>query len=213
MKLRELTDLDRYIELRNDFSETYEHEYDNFIEQNKVKSKDFCDEILSKFFSNLYFPEVSSIENIRPTLVREFEDDFNRLLEIYMSNSRGPAKYTCLYENLASFLFQKFQKFYENIVNVYIQENNKTRISLLQMTEERDKLQINLKDLEALRFEAEQLKESISRESESLKREFDYKLLSKDYNEESLKNTLDSKDKLIKRKKEQKKQLKKVFIK
>lgn len=202
--------MEKYIELKNDFIETYDKEYDTYIEANKMKSKEFCEEILSKFFSSLYIPEISSVENVRPTLIREFEDDFNRLLEIYMKNSRGPAKYQCLFENMSNFLFQKFQKFYENIVNVYIQENNKTRISLLQIKEERDKLQINLKDLEALRFEAEQLKENISRESESLKREFDYKLLSKDYNEESLRNALESKDKLIKKKKEQKKQLKAV---
>jgi len=211
-KLKGICDIERYIELRNEFQETSDKEFEAFIEFNKRKSKEFCEEILTKFFSTISIGEITSPEAIKPTLIREFEEEFNKLSEIYMNNARGPAKFQSLFDNLASFLFQKYQKVYEGLCNVFIQENNKTRLSLLQMKEERDKLLSSIKELESLRFEAEQMKENISRDAESLKREFDYKLLSKDYNEESLKNTLESKDKLIRKKKEQKKALKTVIL-
>lgn len=208
--MKGICDLERYIELRNDFLETAERDLDAITELNKKRSKEFCEEVLGKFFSNVSIGDITNPEAIKPTLIREFEEEFNKLLEIYLNNSRGPAKYQTLFDSMPSFLFQKYQRVYEGLCNVFTQENNKTRLSLLQTKEERDKLQVSIKELESLRFEAEQLKENISRESESLKREFDYKLLSKDYNEESLKNTLESKDKLIKKKKEQKKALKTV---
>ena len=211
-KLKNISELDKFIELKNDFNETYDREFDSLSEQNTIRSKEFCEEILSKFFSNIAFPEINSIENIKPTLIREIEEDFQKLLDIYMNNARGPHKLQALFENMSNFLFARFQKLYENIIQIYTQENNKTKIFLLQTKEERDKLQNSIKELENLRFEAEQLKENISRESESLKREFDYKLLSKDYNEESLRNTLESKEKLIKKKKDQKRMLKMVFL-
>ena len=117
-----------------------------------------------------------------------------------------------LIENVINYIFTKFQSLYDNLVQVFTNEQNRIKINLLQTQEEKEKLYISVKESENMRFEAEQLKENMSREAESLKRQYEYQLLSKDYNEESLKNTIESKEKLLKKKKEQKKNQKLLLI-
>lgn len=111
---------------------------------------------------------------------------------------------------MTNFIFQQFQNLYESLNSLFLNENNKIKINLLQSEEDNQRLQDSVKELEDLRFQAEQLKENLSRESESLKRQYEYQLMSKDYNEESLRNALEGKEKMLKKKKDQKKLLKQV---
>ena len=91
-KIKNYTSVDSLIENKNDLNETIQKEYDNFIEKNKETSRSFCSEILDRFLSQHYFPELLTFEQIKPSLIREIEENLIQGLKIYLAEAKGPLK-------------------------------------------------------------------------------------------------------------------------
>jgi hypothetical protein len=91
-KIKNYASVENLIEQKNDLNETIEKEYECFIEKNKEASRSLCSQILERFLAQGYFPDLSSFEQIKPSLVREIEENLVQGLKIYLTESKGPVK-------------------------------------------------------------------------------------------------------------------------
>ena len=92
---RELLDAGQIIDLKKDFKEKMEKEFDSRLKLNEEKSKIVSTNLIYSFFNAFKLPNIDSIDNFKATLVKEKQIEFNNFLSIYIQKAKGPYKGEC----------------------------------------------------------------------------------------------------------------------
>ena len=87
-----ILDVSQYLTVRKQWDEHLKNEYSLFLEKNKKESLSLCNELVDEVVENFRLPELESSSNIRATMIGEKLNEFNRQLNYYLENAKGPAK-------------------------------------------------------------------------------------------------------------------------
>lgn len=91
-KCKGFVDAAKIIELRHELAEKIERDLESKEALNKEMSSANCSEMIIAFIHSFKFPHYTSVDEIRPTLLKEKRDEFNRFILSYLKHAKGPSK-------------------------------------------------------------------------------------------------------------------------
>ena len=89
---RELLDGGQIIDLKKEFKEKMEKEFDSREKLNEEKSKIVSTNLIYSFFNAFKLPTIDNVDNFKNTLIKEKQIEFNNFLSIYFQRAKGPFK-------------------------------------------------------------------------------------------------------------------------
>lgn len=89
---RDFLDGGQIIDLKSEFKEKMEKEFENRLRLNEEKSKIVSTDLIYGFFNSFKMPSLDTVDNFKATLIKEKQIEFNNFLTIYLQKAKGPYK-------------------------------------------------------------------------------------------------------------------------
>ena len=89
---RDFLDGGQILDLKKEFKEKMEKEFESRSKLNEEKSKIVSTNLIFSFFNAFKLPTIDSVDNFKATLIKEKQMEFNNFLSIYFQKAKGPYK-------------------------------------------------------------------------------------------------------------------------
>lgn len=87
-----LLDAGQILDLKREFREKMEKEFENKEKINEEKSKIIATNLVYSFFNAFKLPTIDSVETYKATLIKEKQIEFNNFMGVYLQKAKGPYK-------------------------------------------------------------------------------------------------------------------------
>ena len=89
---RDFLDGGQIFDLKRDFKEKMEKEFEAREKLNEEKSKIVSTNLIYGFFNSFKLPPIDSMDSFKTTMIKEKQIEFNNFLTIYLQKAKGPYK-------------------------------------------------------------------------------------------------------------------------
>lgn len=87
---KSLLDAGQIFDLKREFRDRMEKDYENRSKMNEEKSKIMSTNLIYGFFNAFKLPTIDSVETYKTTLIKEKQIEFNNFMGIYIQKAKGP---------------------------------------------------------------------------------------------------------------------------